>query len=148
MIIDYFIIRKGNLDLPDMFSLSPQSRYHYFHGFNLRAFGSFVIGFLLPLPGFAASFGHDIAASATHMYSLGWVLSFLMGCLSYYIACKVWKVPGDDGTHAFESQVAPAQQVILDGLQLHIVDGSPETGASSVDIEPAKDEAHIMEKMV
>lgn len=116
MIIDYFVIRKGNLNLPDMFSLSRHSRYHYFYGFNLRAFAAFVIGFLLPLPGFAESFGTSSSAAAVHMYSLGWVLSFLMGCLSYYIICMIWPVPGDDGSRPFESEVAPAQQVILDGV--------------------------------
>jgi NCS1 family nucleobase:cation symporter-1 len=147
MLVDYFVVRKGNLNLPDMFSLTSHGRYHYFHGFNLRAFASFVIGFLLPLPGFAGSFGHKIGVAATHMYALGWVLSFLMGCLSYYVICLIWKVPGDDGSHPFESEVASAEQVILDGLL--VIDGShagQETDGS-IDSEPAK-EVHVMEKTV
>ena len=116
MIIDYFLIRKGNIDMHDLFTLSSAGRYHYFHGFNVRAFAAFIIGFLLPLPGFAASFGHPIGQAATHMYSLGWVLSFIMGGGSYYLACLVWPVPGGDGKLAFESQVAHAQVVVLDGV--------------------------------
>jgi nucleobase:cation symporter-1, NCS1 family len=134
MLIDFFVIRKGNLNLTDMFSLSPHGRYHYFHGFNLRAFAAFVIGFLLPLPGFAQSFGTGGTAAAAHMYSLGWVLSFLVGCLSYYVICVMWKVPGDDGSHPFESAVEPAQQIIFDGVLLgeerHHVDEDVEFGAS------------------
>lgn len=116
MIIDYFIIRRGNVDIHDLFTLSHTGRYHYFHGFNLRAFAAFVIGFLLPLPGFAASFGHPVGETATHMYSLGWVLSFIMGGGSYYLACLIWPVQGGDGKLAFESQVAKAQVVVLDGV--------------------------------
>jgi NCS1 family nucleobase:cation symporter-1 len=117
MLVDYYLIRKGNLDLSELFTLEKHGRYHFFHGFNVRAFAAFVIGFLLPLPGFAASFGHSIGIAATHMYSLGWVLSFLMGSLSYYVICLIWKVPGNDGSHAFEAQVEPAEQLIYDGIQ-------------------------------
>jgi nucleobase:cation symporter-1, NCS1 family len=118
MIVDYFFIRRGNLTLEDLYTRSSWGRYYYFHGFNVRAFVSFVIGFLLPLPGFAASFGHDIGAAATRMYALGWVLSFLMGGLSYFLICLLFKVPGDDGRHPFESKVAESQDIINNGLLL------------------------------
>ncbi|RDW75296.1 hypothetical protein BP6252_06438 [Coleophoma cylindrospora] len=119
MIVDYFIIRKGNMDLKDMYSLSADSRYSYFHGFNLRAFAAFVVGFLLPLPGFAASFGYNIAPAATHMYALGWVLSFVMGSLAYLAICMIWKVRGGDGVgETFEARVVGKddQHMIIDGI--------------------------------
>ncbi len=146
MIIDYYVVRKGNINLPDLFSLNSRGRYHYFHGFNLRAFAAFVIGFLLPLPGFAASFGHDIGIAATHMYTLGWVLSFLMGCLTYYIICMIWKIPGDDLTRPFEAEVASAQQVILDGLL--VIDGNAlQEPNGSIESDAGK-EVQVMEKTV
>ena len=145
MLVDYFIIRKGNMHLPDMFSLSKGSRYHYFHGFNMRAFAAFVIGFLLPLPGFAGTFGNKIGIAATHMFTLGWVLSFLMGCLSYYILCVVWKVPGDDSSHSYEEQVGPSQQMILDGVLF----GNEHPGREiSIDSEEPSKEAQLEEKTV
>ncbi|KAK5086723.1 hypothetical protein LTS08_007137 [Lithohypha guttulata] len=128
MLVDYFIIRHGNLSMSNIFTAAPHARYHYFHGFNLRAFGAFVVGFLLPLPGFAASFGHTIGSAATHMYSLGWVLSFLMGGLSYWLFCVVFKVPGDDGRHSFEALVVEANETVIEGS---VVDG----GSSIVDGE-------------
>ncbi|KAK5944842.1 hypothetical protein PMZ80_002043 [Knufia obscura] len=115
MLIDYFVVRRGNLSMGDMFTASPSGRYHYFHGFNLRAFAAFVVGFLLPLPGFVGSFGHKIGLAATHMYSLGWVLSFLMGGLTYWAVCLVSKVPGDDGQHGFEALASQAEMVVIDG---------------------------------
>ncbi len=145
MLVDYFFIRRGNLNLPELFTLSPHGRYYFFHGFNVRAFAAFVIGFLLPLPGFAASFGHDIGVAATHMYALGWVLSFLMGGLSYYVICSIWKIPGDDGSYGFESQVETAKQIIVEGL--HVDDEGVHISAGMQDsMVPTKD-AHVMEKM-
>jgi len=118
MIVDYFLIRRGNVYLDELFSRSSSGRYFYFHGFNLRAFAAFVIGFLLPLPGFVASFGYDISAAASHMYALGWVLSFLMGCLSYYVICLIWKVPGNEPKLPFESRAADAETLDLEGLSV------------------------------
>lgn len=118
MLVDYFIIRKGNITLEDLYTRSSWGRYHFFHGFNIRAFVAFVVGFMLPLPGFAASFGHSIGDGAVEMFSLGWVLSFLMGGTAYFVACKIFKVPGDDGQHPFESKVADAQHMINEGILL------------------------------
>lgn len=109
-------MRRGNLHRADLFARSPAARYHYTHGVNLRAVVAFVVGFALPLPGFVASFGHDISAAATHMYELGWVLSFLVGGLAYYVACAVFRVPGDDGADSFEARVAEERDAVLEGL--------------------------------
>lgn len=105
MIIDYFIVRKGNMDLIDMYTTSSLGRYIYFKGFNLRGYAAFIIGFLLPLPGFVASFCYIISDAASHMYALGWILSFILGSVSYLVICFIWKVPGDDADDGFESKV-------------------------------------------
>lgn len=116
MIVDYFIVRKGNMDLIDMYSTSSMGRYFYFKGFNLRAYTAFVIGFILPLPGFAASFGYEIGPAASHMYALGWVLSFVMGGVSYLVICLIWKVPGDDASAGFESKELIDITAFMDGI--------------------------------
>lgn len=122
MLVDYFIIRRGNITLEDLYTRSSQGRYYFFKGFNMRAFAAFVIGFILPLPGFAGTFGHNVGDAADHMFALGWVLSFLMGGLSYWVACMIFKLPGDDRHHSFESKVAAAQPLINEGFQ---IDGRP-----------------------
>jgi nucleobase:cation symporter-1, NCS1 family len=118
MLVDYFIIRKGNIELEDLYTRSRLGRYWFFNGFNVRAFIAFVIGFILPLPGFAGTFGHNVGDAADHMFALGWVLSFLMGGLTYWVACMIFKIPGDDREHSFESKVGPAQTIINDGLHI------------------------------
>lgn len=118
MLVDYFIIRRGNIAMQELYTRSSLGRYRYSHGFNLRALIAFVVGFLLPLPGFAGSFGHDVGPGAAELYALGWVLSFLMGGLAYWAACTIFKVPGDDGIHAFEAKVADSQQMINEGIPI------------------------------
>jgi NCS1 family nucleobase:cation symporter-1 len=116
MVVDYFLVRKGNMDLLEMYTTSPTGRYFYYKGVNFRAYAAFIIGFLLPLPGFVGSFGHKIGAAATDMYALGWVLSLLMGSLSYYVICLVFPVPGNDREGGFESKVPLDISVLVDEI--------------------------------
>lgn len=115
MLVDYFLVRRGNMNLPDLFRKSPSGRYYFTKGFNIRALAAFIAGFLLPLPGFVASFGYDISTAATNMFSLGWALSFAVGGVSYWVICLVFKVPGDDGECGFEEKVDEAEGMILRG---------------------------------
>ncbi|KAI9739740.1 MAG: hypothetical protein M1834_006459 [Cirrosporium novae-zelandiae] len=125
MIVDYFLLRNGNINITALYSTAPSSQYHYIHGFNPRAFLAFVAGFALPLPGFIASFGHSVGAAAEHMFVLGWILSFLMGGLSYLLMGRIWKVPGDDVAYGFEAKVSEAQMAVIDGV--HVDHGTRET---------------------
>lgn len=104
MLVDYFVSRKGNLSISDLFTTSSSGIYYYFHGFNLRAFAAFIIGFILPLPGFIGTFGTvTVSTAASNMYSLGWELSFVIGGVAYLVLGLVWPVPGDGASHGFET---------------------------------------------
>ncbi|KAK4937719.1 hypothetical protein LTR10_021729 [Elasticomyces elasticus] len=105
MVVDYFLIRRGNMSIPDMYNLASSGRYYYYHGWNIRAFVAFVAGFALPMPGFIQSFGKSTGNAINRMYLLGWILSLLMGALTYYLGCLIWKVPGEEKHCPFESQV-------------------------------------------
>ncbi|KAL2872303.1 nucleobase cation symporter-1 family protein [Aspergillus lucknowensis] len=104
MIVDYFLLRRGNLAIADMYTTSPSGVYYYLHGANGRAFAAFVIGFLLPLPGFIESFGSSssLNEAASNMYALGWELSFLVGGAAYLVFGLVWPMPGDWRSMGFE----------------------------------------------
>lgn len=126
MIVDYFVIRRGNMSLADMFTTSSTGRYFYWNGVNIRAYAAFIIGFILPLPGFVASFGYSISDAAAHMYALGWILSFLMGSLAYFVVCKVWKVPGDDWRCRWEETMPMDIVAVIDSIQ--VGDGAEGSG--------------------
>ncbi|KAL4894577.1 permease for cytosine/purines, uracil, thiamine, allantoin-domain-containing protein [Aspergillus ambiguus] len=113
MVADYFLVRRGNWHMSDLFSRERSRLYYYARGFNLRAFVAFVAGFLLPLPGFVGSFQHmEEGNAATHMFSLGWVLSFSTGGVVYLMICWVWRVPGwkEDQDRGFEAQASTARE--------------------------------------
>lgn len=133
MIVDYFFIRRGNLHLGDMFSQSRFGRYFYTKGVNIIGIAAFIIGFLLPLPGFIASFGTGakVNAAATDMFDLGWVLSFLMGGISYWVIYLVFDMfrgqSESDGKLPFEAQMpkhiergSDSGTLIIDGAEIGV----------------------------
>lgn len=90
----------------------------------MRAFAAFVVGILLPLPGFVGSFGRDVGAAATRMFDLGWVLSFVVGGIAYLVIFAAWNVPGhDEDRHlAFETKAVDIDStmhgtVVVDGTE-------------------------------
>lgn len=91
MTVDYFLIRRGNLHLSEMFTTSHSGRYYYAAGVNLAAIAAFIAGFCLPLPGFIGSFGtvKITNPAATHMYNLGWALSYLVGGVFYFAVSQI-----------------------------------------------------------
>lgn len=127
MIVDYLIVRRGNLDVGAMYTTAPEGKYYYVHGVNLRAIAAFIIGFVIPLPGFIGSFGTvGVSVTATRLYNLGWELSFLCGGLSYLLICVIWKVPGnEDRKRPFES-MADDDWVLPGGEHSHNMPGKDE----------------------
>ncbi|WVF73221.1 hypothetical protein IAT40_008040 [Kwoniella sp. CBS 6097] len=97
MLVDYFLIRRGNLDLRAMYDGSSSSKYYYTCGVNWRSVVAFVAGFVVPLPGFIGSFGTvTVSTAAMRIFSLGWEMSFLFGGIVYWVLCLVFKVPAQE----------------------------------------------------
>ncbi|KAL1893324.1 hypothetical protein Sste5346_006501 [Sporothrix stenoceras] len=92
MIVDYFVIRKGNVHIPSLYNGAPSSPYWYNGGFNIRAFVAWAIGVAVVINGLAGSFHTNYNAGSKHLYSLGLVLSFTVGGLLYYVFNKIWPI--------------------------------------------------------
>ncbi|KAL3704121.1 hypothetical protein TMatcc_009811 [Talaromyces marneffei ATCC 18224] len=72
MTVDYFLIRRGNLHISEMFTTSRSGRYCYTYGVNWTGVAGFIAGFCLPLPGFIQSFGTVTTnPAAIYMYKCG-----------------------------------------------------------------------------
>jgi NCS1 family nucleobase:cation symporter-1 len=55
LITDYYIVRRGNVSVPDMYNFHGMYRYHPRYASNWRAVAAFFIGCIPPLPGFVNS---------------------------------------------------------------------------------------------
>ncbi|KAL4984742.1 permease for cytosine/purines, uracil, thiamine, allantoin-domain-containing protein [Aspergillus falconensis] len=94
MIVDYWIIRRGNFHVPSLYTKEPGTAYAYFHGWNLRAVAAWAGGVAFTVHGIAGSLGDGraVGQESKDMYKLGFLLSFGMGCLLYYVLTLIWPV--------------------------------------------------------
>ncbi|KAF1812757.1 hypothetical protein P152DRAFT_434884 [Eremomyces bilateralis CBS 781.70] len=90
MVCDYYIIKKGKLDVHAMYQ--DKSIYWYTGGFNYRAYIAFIVGFAPLMPGFAKSIDHDLnVGGGWRIYSFAWIFGFTFSSLAYYVICTwIW----------------------------------------------------------
>ena len=78
MVIDYYLIKKTNLDNKDIFSLENDSLYFYSNGWHLKAVYSLLLGFI-----FAASTIWNESLMSFNTYS--WIIGAFISSLTYYL---------------------------------------------------------------
>ena len=78
MVIDYYLIKKTNLDNKDIFSLEKSSLYFYSNGWHLKAIYSIALGFI-----FAASTIWNESLMNFNSYS--WLTGAFISSLTYYL---------------------------------------------------------------
>lgn len=132
-----FCLTRGNVFVSHLFNPSRENEHYYYNrGWNVQAIIAYVIGVALPFPGFVASLGaKGVSAGGSHLFSLGWILSFSISFVAYYAICLVWPTQNQRLIKAnglgWEA-VAPVGDEVISGLAL-------ETGSNeSLDMKGAK----------
>ncbi|BGP43809.1 hypothetical protein JCM10450v2_008007 [Rhodotorula kratochvilovae] len=114
--VDYFY-RKGNIDVPSLYSNAPGSAYRYSYGVHWRAMLAFVLSIWPALPGFAAAIGgYAIADGWKHLYYISWLFCLVTSAV-LYLALLVLFPPANlaaPRAAKFEQWV-DAQRELLDG---------------------------------
>jgi NCS1 family nucleobase:cation symporter-1 len=91
LIADYWVLRKQQLDLRDLFAV--RGRYTYTNGFNWRAIAALVIAILPVIPGFvraATTPGGQVATPDFFdtLYTYAWFVTFALSFASYLILMR------------------------------------------------------------
>lgn len=101
MMADYYIVKRGKLDMPSLFSASSGKSdttvphmYHYWNGINVRAFVAYIAGIAMTVAGFAGVLGAEVSLTAQRMYILAYPIGFLVAGMVYVALCEVFPVPG------------------------------------------------------
>ena len=115
-IVDYFFIRNGNLRVPDLYVGDANSQYWYTKGWNMRMVVAWILGVVLPFPGFVASFGTtSVGDGANHMWNMGYLLSIVVSGAVYYVLFWIFPDPSIDKSLAFEQLAAQYDDGLIDG---------------------------------
>jgi NCS1 family nucleobase:cation symporter-1 len=78
MVIDYYLVKKNNLNNKDIFSLESNGLYFYSNGWHIKAIYSLVLGFI-----FAVSTIWNVNLMSFQSYS--WMIGAFISSLTYYL---------------------------------------------------------------
>jgi nucleobase:cation symporter-1, NCS1 family len=93
LMTDYYIVRKRNISVPDMYDFQGIYRYSAKYATNWRAVVALVLGFVPPLPGFIDNINsstqtvkhHIITAGGQHVFAIGYIYSFIAAGVFYVV---------------------------------------------------------------
>lgn len=96
MIVDYWIVRRGNIHIADAYSSASGARYMYFHGFNPNALIAYTCGMMIPFVGFIGTFGVPVPLAAMRCDELGWYISTVVAASVYVALDRAFPVKNVD----------------------------------------------------
>lgn len=91
MISDYYFVRKGYIQVKDLYSPDPSDPYYYDFGFSWRAYAAYICGILINIVGFAGAVGRTVPVGAQYVYNLNYLTGSLVAAVVYY--ALVWFFP-------------------------------------------------------
>ncbi|KAF5983413.1 uracil permease [Fusarium bulbicola] len=114
LICDYYLLRRGVFDIPMLYSGHKDSTYHFFHGFNLRAFAVYLIAIAPNFYGFLYQMGVSAPLGIQRFYYVAYPVGLFLAFGSFWLVNTIfpsknipkvsgWKEPKDfveshDGT--------------------------------------------------
>ena len=98
IISDYYFVRKGYLDIKELYSARPTGIYFYTMGIHWRGYAAYIAGILVNVVGFAGAIGRDVPIGATYIYNLNFFCGFIVSASIYYSLCRFFPVPGTSET--------------------------------------------------
>lgn len=93
MICDYYIIRRGYLDIKALYSARKTDPYFFSYGFSWRAYASYLAGILINIVGFAGAVGRDVPIGAQYIYNINYFSGVIVSGGMYYILTRLFPVP-------------------------------------------------------
>ncbi|ORY24557.1 permease for cytosine/purines, uracil, thiamine, allantoin-domain-containing protein [Naematelia encephala] len=94
-IVDFFVIRKMHMSLPDLYIGNSSSIYWYHKGWSWRAFTSFIAGVIPTFPGFVMAVANPARPlnGWIYLYHLCYLVGFAVTGLVHLVICKISPPP-------------------------------------------------------
>lgn len=91
MIADYYLVKKMELDVDDLYVEDGNGRYFYNSGFNIAGLVALAAGILPIVPGFLQNVGILTSVKKVFVvaYSNAWFVSFFISAIVYWLQCKL-----------------------------------------------------------
>ncbi|KAF6812846.1 uridine permease [Colletotrichum musicola] len=93
MCCDYYVVRKGYLEVKELYDARKSGPYYYTYGFHWRGYVAYIAGILINVVGFAGAIGRDVPIGATYIYNVNFFAGFIVSSGMYWLLCKVSPIP-------------------------------------------------------
>lgn len=118
LLCNYYIITRGYMDIPDLFTSSKTGAYYYSRGWNIRAYVAYVIGVAPNFYGFLNNMGVSAPIGVTRFYYFAyWVGIFVSGG-TYWVLCKLFppEIMYNSGWKECKNYIRPEEEAqVLEG---------------------------------
>lgn len=132
VVSDYFLVRKRQYHLGDLYTGNSTSAYWYTSGFNWRGFAAWVMGLWPVLPGFARAIqGVQSGNGWDHLYDITYFYGFFIALLTYWACHTAFPVPKQTGSSPF---------VLAEHVRMLEAEGRKSESPEPIDVQPAKSE--------
>ncbi|RAL00019.1 nucleobase cation symporter-1 family protein [Aspergillus ibericus CBS 121593] len=98
LLCDYYLIRRGWLNIPALYTARSDGMYHFFYGFNLRGFGAYLIAVAPNFYGFLHQMGVKAPLGIQRFYFVAYPVGLLIAFGVYYLGCWIWPPAGMEKT--------------------------------------------------
>lgn len=85
LVIDYYVIKRQQIDMNDLFSAQPTSAYYYYKGWNVRGLIAFAVGALFSL-------ATVLVPLLTSLEGYGFLLGAALGGIVYWLLMRPYAV--------------------------------------------------------
>ncbi|KAH8848528.1 hypothetical protein MCOR27_005550 [Pyricularia oryzae] len=135
LLVNYYLIGRGHIAIPDAFTPSEKGVYYYTHGWNIRAYVAYILGIIPNFYGFLNNMGVAAPVGITRFYYFAyWVGLFISGGV-FWVLCRFfppalvearWCEPRDyvREEERPENQPADVSGDVIDGAEVGSSHGS------------------------
>ncbi|KAF1815070.1 hypothetical protein P152DRAFT_244400 [Eremomyces bilateralis CBS 781.70] len=93
MCCDYYVVRKGYLEIKELYDARKTGPYYFTAGINWRAYAAYIAGICINVVGFAGAVGTEVPMGATYIYRLNFFTGFIVSAGVYWLCCRFFPVP-------------------------------------------------------
>lgn len=129
MISDYYFVRKGYLEVRNLYSGKKTGPYYYAYGVHWRAYLAYICGIAPNLPGFIGAIGKKVPIGATYIFNLNFFVGFITSAFIYWLLAHFFPIPACSDTWL---------EVGEDLSEVHLGDVDDDASSETYDVESGK----------
>lgn len=148
MLADYYVVRRGYLDLRHLFSGHKhytdartgerrRSPYYGVAGIGWQAYASYLAGIMINIVGFAGAVGARVPVGATYIYNVNYFGGFFVSAGIYCALCWLFPPPDMPVERGWHEIDVDTTQLVL-GDECDVLHGMPGVYMAAKDDEESK----------